>query len=62
MIAVSRGPVLRAFTIAITVVALAWIAGGQALLGRIDPALAVPLLVPPMLLLAWCQRREPVAA
>lgn len=62
MIAASRGPVLRAFTIAITIVALTWIAGGQALLGRVDPALAVPLLLPPMLLLAWWQRREPSAA
>jgi len=61
VIAAPRGPVLRAFTIAITIVALAWIAGGQALLGRIDPALAVPLILPPMLLLAWWQRREPAA-
>ncbi len=48
--------------IAATIVALAWVAGGQALLGRIDPALAIPLLAPPMLLLAWWQRGEPVAA
>ncbi|KGB52434.1 hypothetical protein FG91_03552 [Sphingopyxis sp. LC81] len=52
---------LRAFIIAATIAALAWVAGGQALLGRIDPALAVPLLAPPMLLLAWWQRGEPVA-
>ncbi|HET6526470.1 Gldg family protein [Sphingopyxis sp.] len=62
MIAASRGPVLRASTIAVTIVTFAWVAGGQALLGRIDPALAVPLLAPPMLLLAWWQRREPAAA
>ena len=62
MITASRGPVLRAFTIALTIVALAWVAGAQALLGRVDPALAVPLLCPPMLLLAWWQRREPSAA
>ncbi|MGH6695613.1 Gldg family protein [Sphingopyxis sp.] len=43
------------------IVALAWVAGGQALLGRTDPALAIPLLAPPMLLLAWWQRGEPVA-
>ncbi len=61
MTAVSRRPVLRAFLISIATVALAWVAGGQALLGRIDPALAVPLLAPPMLLLAWWQRREPAA-
>ncbi len=53
---------LRAFIIAATIVALAWVAGGQALLGRIDPALAVPLLAPPMLLLAWWQRGRSVAA
>jgi hypothetical protein len=53
---------LRAFATAVAVVALAWIAGGQMLLGRIDPALAAPLLLPPMLLLAWWQRGEPVAA
>lgn len=58
MIAASRGPLLRAFIIAVLIVALAWVAGGQALLGRIDPALAVPLLAPPMLLLAWWQRGE----
>jgi hypothetical protein len=51
---------LRAFIIAATIVALAWVAGGQALLGRIDPALAIPLLAPPMLLLAWWQRGEPI--
>jgi len=36
--------------------ALAWALGGQALLGRIDPALALPILILPMLLLAWWQR------
>lgn len=53
-----RGPLLRASAVAATLVVLAWIVGGQALLGRIDPALAVPLLAPPMLLLGWWQRRE----
>jgi len=57
-----RGPFLRACSIAILTIALAWLAGGQALLGRIDPALAVPLLAPPMLLLAWWQRRDPASA
>jgi hypothetical protein len=52
---------LRAFTIAATIAALAWVAGGQALLGRIDPALAIPLLAPPMLLLAWWQRGEAIS-
>lgn len=47
---------LRAIIAAAAIVVLAWIAGGQALLGRIDPALAVPLLVPPMLLIGWWNR------
>jgi len=59
--AVSRRHLLRAFTIAATIASLAWIAGGQALLGRVDPALAVPLLAPPMLLLAWWQRGAAIA-
>jgi hypothetical protein len=53
-----RRLVLRAFAIAVAIAALSWIAGGQALLGRIDPALAVPVLVPPMLFLAWWQRDQ----
>lgn len=56
-----RRPLLRAFVVAALTVLLAWTAGGQALLGRIDPALAVPLLIFPMLLLAWWQRGEPAA-
>jgi hypothetical protein len=54
-----RRTFLRAGSIAILTVALVWVVGGQALLGRIDPALTVPLLAPPMLLLAWWQRRDP---
>ncbi|MDK2761700.1 MAG: GldG family protein [Sphingopyxis sp.] len=65
MIAASRRSALRALTkatvAAIAVVAMAWVAGGQALLGRIDPALAVPLILPPMLLIAMWQRDLPVA-
>lgn len=53
-----RGLWLRPFLTAALSVALAWIAGGQALIGRIDPALAVPLLAPPMIFLAVWQRRE----
>lgn len=41
--------------------ALAWIGGGQAVLGRIDPALAMPTLALPMLLLAVWQRSEEAA-
>jgi hypothetical protein len=54
--AASRRHVLRAFIIAAATAALAWVAGGQALLGRVDSALAVPLLAAPMLLLGWWQR------
>ncbi|HWW57281.1 MAG TPA: hypothetical protein VN047_10360 [Sphingopyxis sp.] len=43
---------------ALAAAALAWIAGGQALLGRVDPALAIPVLMLPMLILAWRQREE----
>ncbi len=50
---------MRAFITAVAIVALGWAAGGQALLGRIDPALVLPLLAPPMLGLAWWQRGEP---
>ncbi|WP_338424994.1 Gldg family protein [Sphingopyxis kveilinensis] len=40
------------------IAALAWTVGGQALLSRIDPALAVPLLALPMAALGWWQRGE----
>lgn len=40
------------------VLALGWTIGGQMWLGRVDPALTLPLLAPPMLLLAWWQRAE----
>lgn len=49
---------LRALVAAMLALALGWTAGGQSLLGRIDPALVVPLLLPPMLLLGWWQRDE----
>ena len=58
MIILSRRPVVRAVWIAALVALLAWIGGGQALLDRVDPALALPLLILPMLLLAVWQRRE----
>jgi len=59
--AASRRPVRRALVTAFGIAALTWVAGGQALLGRIDPSLAVPLLLPPMLFLAWWQRGEAAA-
>lgn len=58
MTALSRRRTRRALATAALVLALAWLGGGQAWLGRIDPALALPLLFPPFLLLAWWQRRE----
>jgi hypothetical protein len=51
--------VLRALAVAILTIGLCWILGGQALLGRIDPALSVPLLAVPMLALGWWQQHEP---
>lgn len=51
----------RSLSTAVLILALAWFAGGQALLGRVDPALAVPLLLPPLLLLAGWQRAEAAA-
>ncbi|MBA3941260.1 MAG: hypothetical protein C0520_08635 [Sphingopyxis sp.] len=38
---------------AVSVLLLAWVPGGQALLGRVDAALAIPLLMPGALLFAW---------
>lgn len=58
---VSRRPLVRAASIAALALLLAWIGGGQALLGRIDPALVLPILALPMLLLAVWNRREAVA-
>jgi hypothetical protein len=58
---VSRRPLVRAASIAALALLLAWIGGGQALLGRIDPALALPILAVPMLLLAAWHRGEAVA-
>ena len=59
--AAARRPLLHALVVAALALLLAWTAGGQASLGRIDPALAVPLLILPMLLLGWWQRDEPAA-
>lgn len=56
---IARAPILRASVAALVAIALAWLIGGQMLLGRIDPALVLPLLPLPMLLLAWLNRRDP---
>jgi hypothetical protein len=56
-----RRALWRALATAALALALTWAVGGQALLGRIDPALALPLLAPPLLLLAASQRRDPSA-
>lgn len=58
MTASSRGAVLRAIVVAIFLIGLGWVFGGQAFLCRIDPALSLPLLAVPMLALAGWQRRE----
>lgn len=42
--------------------ALAWLCGGQMLLGRVDAALAIPLLMPGALLLAWLIRGQSLLA
>ena len=56
-----RRALLRALATAVLILALTWFAGGQAPLGRVDPALAVPLLLPPLVLLAGWQRSEAAA-
>lgn len=57
MIARLRGPA----GVAVLALALAWTAGGQWALGRIDPALLVPLLPLPSLLFVWPPRGEAYA-
>ncbi len=57
---IARLPLVRAIVAALLAVALAWLVGGQMLLGRIDPALVLPLLPVPVFLLAWLSRRDPV--
>lgn len=61
MTILSRRPVVRAVSIAVLTLLLAWIGGGQAWLGRIDPALAAPIIALPMLLLALRHRGEGAA-
>lgn len=58
----TRRSVARTVSIAALTLLLAWIVGGQALLGRIDPALALPILALAMLLLAVWQRGEETAS
>ncbi len=58
---VPRRAAVRAVSIATLTIMLAWIGGGQAWLGRIDPALALPILALPMLLLAVWHRGEAAA-
>ena len=47
---------LRAATAALVALSLAWILGGQRALGRVDPALLLPLVAFPTLILAWSLR------
>ncbi|PKP87251.1 MAG: hypothetical protein CVT78_08985 [Alphaproteobacteria bacterium HGW-Alphaproteobacteria-17] len=57
-----RRPVGRAVPVILLATLLAWLGGGQAQFGRIDPALALPVLFPPLVLLAaWCCRDEATA-
>ena len=56
MTAAQRSRAARIVAVALSVLLLAATLGGQALLGRIDPALALPVLIPPCLLLAWWMR------
>lgn len=58
---IARAPIFRAGVAALFAIALAWLIGGQMLLARIDPALALPVLPIPILLLAWLNQRKPVA-
>lgn len=50
-------PAFRVAAAAAVALGLAWNFGGQMTLGRIDPALVLPWLSLPALLLAWSQRR-----
>ncbi|WP_229667275.1 Gldg family protein [Sphingopyxis bauzanensis] len=56
MTILSRRLLVRAVSIAVLTLLLTWIGGGQAWLGRIDPALAIPIIALPMLLLALWHR------
>ena len=51
-------PVFRVAAVAAAALGLAWSFGGQMALGRIDPALVLPWLLLPALLLAWLQHRD----
>ena len=55
----AEAPAFRAAVAASLILILTWSAGGQMSLGRVDPALALPLMPLPALLLAWFQRRDP---
>ncbi|MDR6832339.1 MULTISPECIES: hypothetical protein [unclassified Sphingopyxis] len=62
MTKVSRRAAVQAVVTAALTLLLAWIGGGQALLGRIDPALALPILALPMLILAGWHRDAATAS
>ncbi len=51
------GALLCGVLAALAVLALGWFVGGQATLGRIDPALLLPLWPLPLAALAWTARR-----
>lgn len=62
MTLVHARPLFHAAAVAVAALGLSWFAGGQAALGRIDPALALPLLPCPALFLSWLQRRRAARA
>lgn len=47
---------LRAAAAALVALSLGWIVGGQCALGRVDPALSLPLVALPTLILVWSRR------
>lgn len=51
------GALLRGALAAVAALVLGWFVGGQAMLGRIDPALLLPLWPLPLAALAWTARR-----
>lgn len=58
MTAVRAAILGRPLGVALLALALAWVLGGQMLLGRIDPALAIPWLFAAQLPLAWFGRAD----
>lgn len=62
MRSLERSSTLAACAATALVLLSTWLLGGQFTLGRIDPALAVPLLGFPALMLAWARRHDATAS